>query len=708
MTRKELYNIRYRWMHTHVEYSMCYWSDFDYSILNNIMYSKRSGRGRNDTWSDVIIMADTETSKKHRKEGDNHVVAWTVSIRAFDMNIVTLYGQRPDHLTDTFQKLRDNIQGDRFIIFFHNYPYDYMFTRKFLFQKFGHPNKQLNIKPHYPLFMNFDNGIQIRDSLILAQRSLEKWAQDMNVEHQKSTGLWNYDKIRTQTDVLPSNELEYIEHDTLAGVECIDATLKALNKSIWSLPYTATGIPREEVRKRGKKNGAKELFDRISITYEQYKKLEKVFHGGYTHANRHIIDKLIEGLIQCYDFASSYPFVMLSEKYPMEKFTPVSNCKLSEILEDKDDTAYMFKLILYKPRLKDDFIPMPCLQSSKSVKSINAILDNGRILTADYIEIYTNETDASVIASQYVWKGDICVEVEASAKDYLPRWFTDYIFELFEQKCKLKGGDPVLYALAKAKLNSLYGLAVQKSIKELIEEDYATGEFNIDTSVDEHELYDKYLSNKGNILLFSWGCWVTSYAFRNLFMLGECIDNNGDPISHWYYSDTDSCYSDSWDIEKVKVYNENAKKKLQDNGYGCVKIGDKEYWLGIAEHKELEDDYSEFKTVGAKRYVGRCLEDNKLHLTVAGVPKKPGAECLNDDINNFTEGFIFSGKKTGKLTHKYFYVDEIYTDEKGNLTGDSIDLSPCDYLLSSVDVNDDWFSNFDEEIEFQVYDTGRI
>ena len=716
MTQKELEQIRTQWFHDHVQYQMCEWNKWNYEILDKCTWSRRSGRGRNDTWSNAIIMADTETSKKRNSE-ENHVVAFTVSIRCFDMNIVTLYGHDPVQMCKCFKKIRNHLPGDHVIIFFHNMPYDYVFIRKFLFTKFGHPEKQLNIKPHYPLFINFSNGLQFRDSLILAQRSLEKWAKDMNVTHQKAVGMWDYDKIRNQADEFTAQELEYIEHDTLAGVECIDTLMKALKKKIWSLPYTATGIPREEVRKRGKKNAAKQLFDNIAHTYEQYKKLEQVFHGGFTHANRHLIDELIEGLIQCFDFASSYPFVLLSRKYPMEKFSELPDCKLVDIVRSADETAFMFKLILIRPRLKDDFIPMPVLQMSKCVTSVNVITDNGRILKADYVEIYVNEIDACVIYEQYKTDGDLCVEVEYAHKDYLPRWFTDYIFELFEAKCKLKNGDPVLYALAKARLNSLYGLCCQKSIKPQIEELFSDreikgkikheGEFAIDDSVDESAIYDKYLENKGNILLFSWGCWCTSYAMQNLFELGKCIKKEGQ-ISHWIYSDTDSCYSDAWDYKKIESYNEKCKKELAANGYGAVVVNGKKYWLGIAEHKEGEDDYSQFKTQGAKRYCGRNCSDNELHITVAGVPKKEGAKCLDDDINNFTQGFIFSGTKTGKLTHKYFFVPEIYTDQDGNITGDSIDLSPCDYRLDSTEVNTDWFSSLDEEINIQVYDEGRI
>ena len=60
------------------------------------------------------------------------------------------------------------------------------------------------------------------------------------------------------------------------------------------------------------------------------------------------------------------------------------------------------------------------------------MLDNGRILEADYLEIYLNEIDLEVIADQYDFEGHLCVEVETALKGYLPRWFTDYVFSLFK------------------------------------------------------------------------------------------------------------------------------------------------------------------------------------------------------------------------------------------------------------------------------------
>lgn len=692
MKRSELYQIRRRWLDRHAPYKLYHWIEYDYKILNNVMYRKRSGRGDNNTYNDCIIMADTETSKKNADIiGENHVVAWTISIRAFNRNICTLYGHKPSSFVSCVNKIRESMVGKETIFYFHNLAYDWVFLRKFIMQEYGLPDRQLNTKSHYPIHIAWENGFILKDSLILAQRSLDKWSNDLDVEHKKALGKWDYDKIRTQQEEFTPDELEYIEHDTLAGVECLQKMCDTLHKSIYSLPYTATGIPREEVRNRAEENRGHELFTRQALEYEQQNLAEQVYHGGYTHANRHLINWTINDIVECYDFSSSYPFCMLAFKFPMEKFTPMKNCSLSDILEDAADVAYMFKLILVNVRLKDDFQVMPALQYSKCVHTVNAITDNGRILRADYVEIYITELDAEVINKMYIWDKHICVDILAAEKDYLPRWFTDYIYSLYEAKTKLKGGDPVAYALAKARLNSLYGLCVEKPIKETITEDYKTGEYNIEEN-DREDLYDKYVNRRKTVLPYQWGIWVTAYAFRNLFRLGACCDT-------WVYSDTDSCYGIGWNEEKLNEYNEQCKTLLKENGYGAVLHNDREYWLGIAE---FDGQYSEFRVQGAKRYCGRSTKDGELHITVAGVPKK-GAEVLNNDIGNFRPLLIFPGIKTGKKTHTYFYIEDIYTDSMGNETGDSIDLSPCDYLLSSVNV-EDWKILDEEEVEIQTYE----
>lgn len=672
-----------------MEYTFSFWADYDYSQLGSIRQLKRRGKKSNEIYNDCIIMLDTETSRKSERQGEsNHIVAFTISIRAKHENIVTFWGRKPSDCIKCLDLIMSHMNGNRTIVYVHNLAYDYVFLRKYLYEAYGKPTRQLNTKPHYPINIEFAVGLILKDSLILAQRSLDKWAKDLDVEHKKAVGKWDYDKLRNQDTVLSFDELDYIENDTLAGVECIDALMTNLHHFIYSMPYTATGIVRSETIKRGAKFGAHERFMKISPSFEIYKRLEKVFHGGYTHANRHYINTVLED-VRAFDFTSDYPFQMLVNKFPMGKFAKYKDSTISDLVKLSEDYAFITRLILIKPRLKDDSIGMPVLQSSKCDRTINAIVDNGRILCAELVDIYTDEQTLKIIQEQYDYDGHCCIDCYYSRKSYLPKWFTDYVFELFKDKTTLKGKDIINYMIKKGMLNSTYGMAVQKAITEDIQEDYDTGEFSCKSDYTE-ENYNKYIKNRNKVLPYQWGCWVTNYALTSLYELGSMCE-------YWVYSDTDSCYGIGWDMEKVEAYNKKCLERLQARGYDAVEYEGKCYILGSAE---LDGVYKEFKTLGAKRYATRNME-GKLKITVAGVPKK-GVECLKDDINNFQKGFIFDGKTTGKLQHTYIMVEAAYIDENGNETADSVDLSPCDYLLDDITVLN-WEELFKTEIMLNVY-----
>ena len=662
---------RWEWFERNHSYQLVKWDSFDYSILSYITYTKRRGRGPRGEVNDSWIMADTETSKKTRNK-ENHIVAWSISIRYGHMNIVTLWGSRPSEFCDCLNELKKNMRGD-LMIYWHNMAYDYTFLRKFLFMSYGTPASQLNIKSHYPIIIKWP-GFTFKDSLILLQRKLEKAGEDYDVVHKKAVGFWDYDGIRNQDDPISEQELTYITNDTLCGVEVLDALATSLNKDVLTIPFTSTGIVRDRVRRVGKHYRAHDLFLRCAPPLEVYLFLESIFHGGYTHGNRYYYDVTVRGLIEAYDFKSSYPFVMLVCKFPMGQFDSFRDCDPQELLRICGDKyAAIFTLTLFDVELKEWSIPMPALQGSKASNIINPIIDNGRIMQAEVVQINLNEVDLDIIVNQYKWSYAKCTNVKVCLKDYLPRWYRDLVFDLFKQKESIdKKKDPINYQIIKGMLNSLYGNLVMKNIKEEIMEDYETGDYYISDEKDPAELYAAYCKRRTSILPYQWGCWVTSYSMHNLFELGSFCET-------WLYSDTDSCYGMNWDRDKINSYNDNCLRMLKAQGYGAVKGS----VLGAAE---LDGTYKEFRTVGAKRYIVRDMDD-KIKITVAGVPKKTGSKCITD-LDKFTTGFIFPGKKTGKLTHEYIYKDDIYIDENGNETGDSINLEPCDYLLKAEDKYD--------------------
>lgn len=682
-------------------YSCVDFKHFDFSVLKDLW----AIRSRKDEYfTDAVMMFDTETSKDIEaiEASDNHVVCWTFSLRLPGLfNVFSLIGRKPTDFVKFIEGFLQVRKGEKIIFYAHNLYYDWCFMRGFLMKAFGQPVKMLATKPYYPIYIEFENGLILKDSAILAQRKLEKWGKDLNVQHKKLMGAWDYNARLNQDSPLTKRNIKYAIFDTLCGVECLDSIMQTLKKHIYNMPYTATGIPRAELRKRCNRRTAHEAYLKEVLSAQQQRVMEMVYHGGYVHGNRHFINTTLYDVAGG-DFTSSYLFAALTGKAPRERFAPYKNCTIEEILNMKDMYAFTFKLILIKPTLKPDET-MPVLQYSKCVNIINPVCDNGRILCADYVEIYTSELTLDLINTMYTFDHSACIEVECAIKGYLPRWYTDYIFECFAEKCKLKHNPAKhLYSIAKSKANCLYGLTVQHPVKDEIVEVYSGEENGLykRQEVNFEEEYEKHVQKMSSILPYQWGCWITEISMYNLFKMGrECIDYKNGGI--WFYGDTDSAYSNKWDMEAVKRYNDWCLEELRKNNYDAVVVDGEAFILGTITF-DKDTEYSEFRYHGAKRYCGRNKYDNELHITIAGVPKN-GYKCLKNDINNLVTGFIFDGKTTGKLEHKYFYRNELYIDKWGNEIYDSVDLSPCNYKLST-NIIEDFDELFKEEINTVAYD----
>jgi hypothetical protein len=199
-----------------------------------------------------------------------------------------------------------------------------------------------------------------------------------------------------------------------------------------------------------------------------------------------------------------------------------------------------------------------------------------------------------------------------------------------------------LYLQSKQYINSLYGM----SVTAIMQADVTYEDKIWDTGLLTEEVVNKKLyelsQEKGNkctyFLSYSWGCWVTAYARRNLW---KCIERVDEEL---LYCDTDSIFVlgkhdftwyDNEVTEKLRKSCEVNKLNFEDTR-PKDKHG-KERPLGIFTR---EDDCTQFITLGAKRYVERRKTDGKLHLTVSGINKEAVA-LLDDEIANFEENFDF-------------------------------------------------------------------
>ena len=101
---------------------------------------------------------------------------------------------------------------------------------------------------------------------------------------------------------------------------------------------------------------------------------------------------------------------------------------------------------------------------------------------------------------------------------------------------------------------------------------------------------------------------------------------------------------------------EIIKEITEYGGYAYDKKGDIHY-LGVWDNETEKALYSEFKTLGAKKYVYK--QNGKVKSTIAGVSKKVGSEFFQKNgIDSFEVGTKITD--SGHLT-AYYNDEEIHT-----------------------------------------------
>ena len=654
----------------------------------------KNGKYKTDKYLNNIITFDIECTSAWLEDGNvipyrkgmsndywNNLTAlalcylWQCSI-----DDVVYYGRE---LSDFHELLTDLPDDVKIIIWVHNLSYEFSFLENIVTW-----NKVFARTPHKPMkasCVEYPN-IEFRCTYILTRLSLAAWGKQIGV--QKAVGDLDYDVIRTPLTPLTDKELHYGEMDCLVVYAGIKDYLKKY-KVQHRIPLTQTGTVRREVKEllTKDKQYVRKIKKLVPSSAAEYKRLQKVFAGGYTHANQMYSGKTVEEYIEHYDIASSYPTVMLCEKYPM---TAWYYNGINDLPDDSEyeDNAFMMYLEFTNIR-SESFNTY--IQSSKCTGS-GFRFDNGRILEADTLEILVTEQDFITIRNNYTWDDMKVRRIWRCKKDYLPRPFLEYILELYGNKTSLKGvsGKEDLYLQSKQYINSLFGM----SVTALIQADiiYDNGIWSIkeltadDVQKKLKKLADYHDREKRYFLSYSWGCWVTAYARRNLWKCIESVDHDllycdtdslfirGENDFTWYNEEITekirkSCIINELDFEKTRPLTPKGKAKP----------------LGILEK---EPDCSQFKTLGAKRYVERQVTDNKLHLTVSGI-NKGAVDLLDDNIDNFRDGFDFNMDADCVTKKLSTYLDDIpevtYPDGYHSTCKHGINMRNTGYTLTITD-----------------------
>lgn len=610
----------------------------------------------------------------------------------------------------------DGWSGRTLPVYVHNLAYDFQF-----FRQFWAWDNVFALDTHKPVRARCLEGYEYRCSLVLSGLAL-KQMEPRSIAVKKRVGDLDYTKIRHSGTPLTDDEIGYCVDDVKVMMGYVADKLVDNGDNLATIPMTRTGYVRRDVRTRCYKDkNYRDLIKSLTLTLDQYDRMKQLFQGGYTHANA-----MYQGItlhdMQSIDITSSYPTVMVAEEYPMSKFRPYTPRDYKDFLNCLQKYACIFRLKIWglRPRLEQD----NPISKSKCLTINGDVINNGRVYSADYLEIECNEIDFDIYSKFYQWDKIEYSDLERAVKGYLPKPLIESILYYYAQKTTLKNvpGEEVTYARYKEFVNAIYGMMVTDIIKPTHLFDRANQWMTNDD--DDRELaMKKNNKSKNRFLYYPWGVWVTSYARRNLFRMVEEFGND------YVYSDTDSGKVMNFNDHKQWVVDYNreivAKIVAVCNHYGIDPA--------LAQPKNKDGDvcplgvwdddgtYTRFKTLGAKRYLVET-PDKKGNLviksTVAGLNKKGLPEYLKslggDPFDSFVTDMTVPAKYTGKLTHTYcdhastdykltYYVTDYLGNRQKVKTWGGVHLEPQAYEMGIAEAYEDFLLMINGGLSQDIY-----
>lgn len=579
-----------------------------------------------------FLVFDIETSKEviydEKLKKDMPIKTWlsygVMKLVDIKGNILkTLRFRKWDELKHFISSIHIRFK-EKLFCFVHNLSYEF----DFLIKNVSPPDKFLCNNSHSVISATLKNiNIEFRCTYQLSKVSLSKLGEMYNIPKLDSEYRTIY-----PNDEITEEEWIYCERDCDIIIPYVIDLLKEY-KMLCRLPLTSTGMVRRKL---------KTLKDLTTNTEwdlmppeDCYNALVKSFRGATTMSNPRFTNQLLNCRIKSFDEKSKYPGVMLCKKYPytIERMYKFSK---SDILN--------FKFWIARVKLKDVVAKYDwgviSISTCENVSIGNADIFNGKIINCGSCELYITNVDLDTYNVVY-HIGDVeFIEFYPCRKyDYLPEQFTELIKYYAQEKTRIGNELKELskiynendieyiekmkeYMDAKAKLNGIYGMMVQKLVQV---------EYYIDENFIWKEKENKYKYIEGKHLgrNFLYGIFITSYSRYDL-------TNN---IAHncpynFVYCDTDSIKF--IDIGKeFEDLNDDIPEHLRQYDY-----------LKGFNKFEAEPDYTSFITYGAKKYA--YIKKGKFGFTVAGLPKSTKIQ----DFSEFKLGTVY---ENCKLAKRYIY-----------------------------------------------------
>lgn len=578
----------------------------------------------------------------------------------------------------------------RVCIFVHNLSHEFQYLKThFQWSEVFAPKER---KPLYALEIG---GVEYRCSYMLSGVKLEKTAEKLrNSDLHKLCGDLDYRLIRVSNEKyqtpITDEEMQYCINDVLIVTKFIKQLLEREKNGMASLPLTKTGYVRRLckyacLQKNGKINWKyKRLMENMTIEEDEYDLLKEAYCGGFTHAsclnsNKTFVvdkcDKVFEEVksLGAFDFTSSYPTSLIAFQYPCSKGIKKEINSINELEKYMMSYLMVFRIklknVISKISYEHYISESKChnIRCEKDREEYNVIVDNGRIVEADELELTITCVDYRIIKCVYNFDVESIGLCYVYQKDYLPKEIIGVILDLYEKKTTLKGitgklenGEDaeIVYGQAKEDINSIYGDFVRDIVSNFF--DY-TNHWLADRTT-KQELLKQYNESKNRFTHYSWGIYCTAYSRYNLWTgITEFKED-------YIYADTDSIKAKNYEahLDYIEKYNKSICEKLEKcleyrgfpkDAYKPKNKKGEEKPLGVWDF-EGEMDY--FKCLRAKSYMYRTKADKELHFTVAGTGKVASLNYMKEKykteeeiFNHFNSGLVIPAENTGKLTHTY-------------------------------------------------------
>lgn len=648
------------------------------------------------------VSFDIETSSFY-VSGEKYATMYVWGFDIFDTQIIGRTWAEFMDMLDKISEFYNLGKEKRIIVWVHNLSYEFQWIMK-RFQWFN----IFALETRKVLYAVTESGIEFRCSYLLSGYSARTLAEIMareSTEYEIMKLKYDYALLRHSETELTRDEIEYLAHDCKIVSAYIRKCIHDEN-GICNIPLTKTGYVRRLCRARclHGKTGViyQEFIHTLNLTQNEYQTAKWAFSGGFTHSAACMTGKTFYN-VASFDFTSSYPAVMLSEKFPMSsgELQP-QTLDETQFLNIMHNECAICTIIIenVKPKFKQDFyISLSKCDHISKRKQVS----NGRVVRASEIMLTITSIDYRIIEKCYDFNLCGYCDLYTYKSDYLPKPIINAILDLYRDKTTLKkvSGRESEYQAAKEMLNSIYGMCVTEILRSNINFNYdenvwkpPTHYFDMSDS-EKNEKLQKANDNKGRFLFYLWGIFVTAYARRNLFYgILECGCD-------YIYSDTDSIKILNYEkhMDFIKRYNDFITHKI----YNCLDyhgiphsaaapktIKGKIKPIGVWDFEEI---YYCFKTLGAKRYA-YFDSDMILHTTVAGLNKQLAAQFLTRNCNistryddnkklefvlsRFKDDMTIPAEYTGKMIHTY--IDDEFCMNVADYTGKITTVHEMSYV----------------------------